>query len=81
MPEISENALMMAIQAIHQVAAQNAAARAAVSGPEQADYDEVIEAYEIAAIELRGVYERACVQGSDLPPYATLASRDLSGTS
>lgn len=72
MPEISENALMMSIQAIHRIAEQNSAERDAAAGPEQADYDEIIEAYEIAAMELREVYEKAHAEGADLPPYASL---------
>lgn len=70
--EVSENALMMSIQAIHQIAEQSSAERDAASGPEQADYDEIIEAYEIAAMELREVYEKAYAEGADLPPYASL---------
>jgi hypothetical protein len=72
MPEISENALMMSIQAIHRIAEHYGAERNAVSGPEQADYDEIIETYEVAAMELRQVYEKARTQGADLPPYADL---------
>lgn len=74
MPEISENALMMSIQAIHQIAEQNSSERNAVTGQEQADYDEIIEAYEIVAMELRKVYEKARAEGSDLPPYSSLVS-------
>ncbi|WP_293374176.1 hypothetical protein [Nevskia sp.] len=72
MPEISDNALMMSIQAVHQIAAQNSAERDAATGSEQADYDEIIEAYEIAAMELRHVYEKACLQNANLPPYGSL---------
>ncbi len=72
MLEISANALMMSIQAIHQVTGQYSAERDGVAGPEQADYDEIIESYEITAMELRKVYEQACVQHADLPPYETL---------
>lgn len=72
MPEISENALMMSIQAIHQLAEQYSAERDAATGSEQADYDEVIETYEIVAMELRAAYEEARSKGSDLPPYASL---------
>lgn len=69
MPKISENTLMISIQAIHQIAEQTSAERETASGPEQADYDEIIEAYEIAAMELRKTYEEACAEGADLPPY------------
>jgi hypothetical protein len=72
MPEISENALTMSIQAIHRLAEQYSAERDATQGPDQADYDEIIEAYEIAAMELREVYERARSAGADLPAYASL---------
>jgi len=72
MPEISENALMISIQAIHQIAEQNSNERNAATGPEQTDYDEIIEAYEIVAMELREVYEKARAEGADLPPYASL---------
>lgn len=72
MPEISENALMMSIQAIHQLTEQCCAERDAITGPEQADHDEIIEAYEIVAMELREVYEKARAQGEDLPPYTEL---------
>lgn len=72
MPEITENALTMAIQAIHTVSEQYSADRDASHGPDQADYDEIIEAYEIAAMELREVYEQARNAGADLVPYATL---------
>lgn len=72
MPDISENALMMSIQAIQQIIVQNSVDRDAATGPEQADYDEVIEAYEIAAMELRVVYEKTREEGADLPPYASL---------
>ena len=70
--EVSENALMMSIQAIDQIASQCSAKRDAVSGSQQADYDEIIEAYEIAAMELREVYEKARAEDADLPPYASL---------
>lgn len=72
MPEISENALMMAIQAIHQISQKYSLEREATPGPEQADYDEIIEAYEIAAMELREVYKKARGEGADLPPYVSL---------
>ena len=36
-----------------------------VRGPP--DYDEIIESYEITAMELRKVHEQACVQHADLP--------------
>lgn len=72
MPEISENALMMSIQAIHRLNEQYSADRDAESGPDQADYDEIIEAYELAAMELRDVYEQARSAGADLPDYASL---------
>ena len=74
MPQVSENALMMSIQAIHQIAAQTSIAREAATGSEQADYDEIIEAYEITAMELRHTYEEMLAHGSDLPPYDTLVS-------
>jgi hypothetical protein len=74
MPEISENALMMSIQAIHQLADQTSVARDTATGSEQADYDEIIEAYEITAMELREAYEKLLAQGVDLPPYASLVS-------
>lgn len=74
MPEISENALMMSIQAVHQLADQTSVARDAATGSEQADYDEIIEAYEITAMELRDAYEKLLAQGADLPPYASLVS-------
>ena len=69
MPEISENALMMAIQAIQQVIEQCSAERDKATGSVQADYDHIIEAYEIAAMELQEVHARACAQGVDLPPF------------
>lgn len=72
MPEISENALMMSIQAVHLTIEQSSAEQDAITGPEQADYDEIIEAYEITAMELQAVYEKAHALGSDLPPYADL---------
>ena len=72
MPEISESALMMSIQSIHQIIAQNSVERNAAIGAEQADYDEIIEAYTITAIELRAVYEQLCAAGADLPPYVSL---------
>lgn len=74
MPEISENALLMSIQAIHQIAEQNSSERNAATGQEQADYDEIIEAYEIVAMELREVYEKTRAEGNDLPPYSSLVS-------
>lgn len=72
MPDISENALMMSIQAIQQIIVQHSVDQDAASGPEQADYDEIIEAYEIAAMELRVVYEKTREEGADLPPYDSL---------
>lgn len=72
MPEISENALMMSIQAIHKISEQYSAERDTITGPEQADYDEIIEAYEITAMELKKVYEMSRAEGADLPPYASL---------
>jgi len=73
--QISENALKMSIQAIHQLSNQACLARDAASGSEQADFDEVIEAYEIAAMELREAYKAALAEGADLPPYDDLISR------
>lgn len=67
MPNISENALMMSIQAIHQIAEQTSAERDAASEPERADYDEIIEAYELASMELRRAYEEACAGDAGLP--------------
>jgi hypothetical protein len=72
MPKISENALLMSVQAIHQLMEQVGVARDATAGAEQADYDEMIEAYEITAMELRKAYEAAIAEGSDLPPYESL---------
>jgi hypothetical protein len=72
MPAISENALMMAIQAIHQLSRQVSRERDETEGPERADYDEILEAYEIAAMELREVFEKARSEGVDLPTYASL---------
>lgn len=72
MPEISESALMMTIQAIHQLAEQYERQRELVSGSGQADLDEIIEAYEIVAMELRDVYEHALAEGADLPSYDSL---------
>jgi hypothetical protein len=74
MPEITENSLMMSIQAVHQTISQTSIARDAANGSEQADYDEIIEAYEITAMELRRVYETVLAQGVDLPPYQSLVS-------
>lgn len=74
MPEISENVLMLSIQAIHQIASQTDIARANASGSEQADYDEILEAYDIAAMELRRVYEGLLAEGADLPSYASLVT-------
>ncbi|NOT16420.1 MAG: hypothetical protein HOP21_12815 [Methylotenera sp.] len=72
--KVSENALMMSIQAIHQIAKRLSAERDASVGAEQANYDEMIEAYEIVAMELKTVYEKAHTEGADLPPYASLTS-------
>jgi hypothetical protein len=72
MPEISEKALMMSIQAIHQVTGQCSAEREVAVGSAQADYDEIIEACEIVAMELRTAYAQACAQDANLPPYASL---------
>jgi hypothetical protein len=72
MPEISENALMMSIQAICHVTAEHSDKRNASAGPEQADYDAIIEAYEIVAIELREVYEKTRAEDADLPAYSSL---------
>lgn len=74
MLEISENALLMSIQAIHQIIERHTTERNARTGPEQARYDEIIEAYEIAAMELRKTYEGAIAQGADLPPYADVTN-------
>ena len=72
MLEISENALMMSVQAIHFATRQLGIDRESAVGPEQADYDEIIEAYELAAAELRDVYAQARLQGNDLPSYSDL---------
>jgi len=72
MPQISENALMMSIQAIHQLSEQASTARESATGSEQADFDELIEAYEIAAMELREAYKAALAEGADLPAYESL---------
>ncbi len=72
MLEISENALMMSVQAVHYAIQHLSSEREAASGSEQADYDEIIESYEIVAAELRGVYQTAHAQGFDLPAYQDL---------
>lgn len=72
MPEISENALMMSIQAIHQIIVAYSDQRDAAAPEDQADFDEIIESYEISAMELREVYNRIQSEESDLPPYADL---------
>ena len=72
MQEISENALMMSVQAVQYAIQHLSAERDAVSGSEQADYDQIIESYEIVAAELRGVYQTAHAQGLDLPAYQDL---------
>lgn len=79
MPEISENALMMAIQAIHQISEQYSVKRNEATGPEQADYDEIIEAFEIAAMELREVYEKACAHNPWELPVSSFAAKGPSG--
>jgi hypothetical protein len=73
--QISENALVMSIQAIHQLLEQARLARDAASGSEQADFDEVIEANEIAAMELREANKAALAEGADLPPYDDFISQ------
>ena len=72
MAEISDHALMLAIQAIHQGCAQIEAGRAGLSQTQQADCDEIIESYELAVMELRAAYEQARLTAPDLPPYASL---------
>lgn len=72
MQEISENALMMSVQSVQYAIQHLSAERDAVSGSEQADYDQLIESYEIVAAELRGVYQTAHAQGLDLPTYQDL---------
>lgn len=74
MCKVSENALMMSIQAIHQITKRLSAERDATVGAEQANYDEMIEAYEIVAMELKTVYEKTYAEGTDLPHYASLTS-------
>lgn len=64
----------MSIQAIQQIAKHYIAERDTATGPEQADFDEIIEAYEIAAMELREVYEKLRSEGADLPLYSSLVS-------
>ncbi|MGN2248111.1 hypothetical protein ACFWZ3_15630 [Frateuria sp. GZRR35] len=82
MLEISESALMMSVQAIRFATRQLGIDRASAVGPDQADYDEIIEAYELAAAELRDVYEQARLQGSGLPAYSDLMGQEFSsGTS
>jgi len=70
--EISENALMMSLQAIRFATRQLGVDREAATGAEQAGYDEIIEAYEIAGSELRAVYEQARLRSHDLPSFADL---------
>ncbi len=72
MPEISENALMMSIQALHRIIVAYSDQRDAAAIEDQVDFDEIIEAYEISAMELREVYNRIRNEESDLPPYADL---------
>ncbi len=77
---ISENALMMSIQAIHHLLSGLTQERDETSDASQADYDEMIEAYTIAAMELREVYEKERLEDSVLPSYDDLIS-SLSGES
>ena len=75
MLEISENALMMSVQAIHFATRHLGAEREAAAGPLQAGYDEIIEAYGIVAAELRQAYAQARARGCDLPSYAALVGQ------
>lgn len=70
--EISENALMMSVQAVHYAIQKLGAERELLSGPEQASYDDIIESYQIVAAELHAVYEKARRQGYDLPVFAQI---------
>lgn len=72
MLQISENALMMSVQAVHFAIKHLRAERDAMSGSRQTDHDVIIESYEIVAAELRAVYQAAHAQGFDLPAYQDL---------
>jgi hypothetical protein len=75
MPQISENALVMSIQALHQLDEQLCAVRKAATGSARADCDEMIEAFKIAAMELRKVHAKAQARGVAIPSYDSLVSQ------
>jgi predicted component of type VI protein secretion system len=72
MAEISDTTLMLSIQAVGRAIRDLEQNRRAVDGPESADLDEMIETYEIAAMELRRAYEAARTASGNLPPYGSL---------
>lgn len=73
MVEISKVALMTAIQALARVIAEEEATMEAMEdGPDLYAMADSLETFRKALNELRGVYEEARQDGSDLPPYDSL---------
>ncbi len=75
MVEISENTLVMAIQAIADAVNDLRDECAETDGPELPDIQELLLSYSIAAGELKKIYAKLAETDVTLPEYAELIAR------
>jgi hypothetical protein len=74
MPELNERTLVMAIQGVDAEMRRIGEQIETTEGPEQADLEELLLAYSLAAGELKEAYLHALEPGSNLPAYSELVS-------
>ena len=75
MADVSGATLMVAIQALDTVRRDTVAARHDMDDHDQADLDELLVSYDLAARELHRAYELARSAAPNLPPYEHLIRR------
>ena len=80
MPNIDGNTLILCVQAIAAEIRDRKTARDSPPGPEQADIDELLLAYSLAASDLKEAYLKelteARAKGAHLPEYEELVGED-----
>ena len=75
MLEITENTLIMAIQAVADAVHDLRDECAETDSSDLPDIQELLLSYSIAAGELKAAYAKLSETGTDLPPYAELVAR------
>lgn len=72
MPDVSGATLLVAIQALDTVRRETVQAREDMDDNDQADLDELLVSYDLAARELHRAYDLARATAPNLPPYEHL---------